>query len=158
MPAGAAKVADRGRAPAAGAPLLAVSNLSRSFGGLRAVSQVGFEARSGEILGVIGANGAGKTTLFNLLNGVLAAHDGVATLAGRSMLGRKVHQVCRMGVGRTFQVVRSFPRLPLLDTVIIGAYDAGLADADAVAAAVAALHRVGLAAQAGVPAGQLTNK
>jgi ABC-type branched-subunit amino acid transport system ATPase component/ABC-type branched-subunit amino acid transport system permease subunit len=143
---------------AAGAPLLTVKNLSRSFGGLRAVSQVSFEARSGEILGIIGPNGAGKTTLFNLLDGVLAAHEGIATLDGQSMLGRKVHEVCRMGVGRTFQVVRSFPRLPLLDNVIVGAYGAGFDDAEAIAAAVAALHRVGLAAQAGIPAGQLTNK
>ncbi len=145
-------------APAAGAPLLTVRNLSRSFGGLRAVSKVSFEANAGEILGIIGPNGAGKTTLFNLLSGVLSADEGTATLAGHRVLGRKVHDVCRLGVGRTFQVVRSFPRLPLLDNVIVGAYGAGLADADAIAAAVAALHRVGLAAQAGVPAGQLTNK
>jgi len=143
---------------AAGAPLLQVDGLSRSFGGLRAVSKVSFEANAGEILGVIGPNGAGKTTLFNLLNGVLSADEGIATLAGQSMLGRKVHQVCRMGVGRTFQVVRSFPRLPLLDNVIVGAYGAGLADAAAIAAASAALRRVGLAAQAGVAASQLTNK
>jgi ABC-type branched-subunit amino acid transport system ATPase component/ABC-type branched-subunit amino acid transport system permease subunit len=143
---------------AAGAPLLTVENLSRSFGGLRAVSQVSFAAHSGEILGIIGPNGAGKTTLFNLLNGVLAAYEGIATLDGQSMLGRKVHDICRMGVGRTFQVVRSFPRLPLLDNVIVGAYGAGFGDAEASAAAVAALHRVGLAAQSGIPAGQLTNK
>ncbi len=73
--------------------------------------------------------------MFNLLNGVLPANAGSATLDGQSMLGRKVHQVCRMGVGRTFQVVRSFPRLPLLDNVIVGAYGAGLSDADAIAAA-----------------------
>jgi ABC-type branched-subunit amino acid transport system ATPase component/ABC-type branched-subunit amino acid transport system permease subunit len=152
------EAAHRQHMPAAGAPLLTVKHLSRSFGGLRAVSQVSFEACSGEILGIIGPNGAGKTTLFNLLNGVLAAHEGIATLGGQSMLGRKVHEVCRMGVGRTFQVVRSFPRLPLLDNVIVGAYGAGFGDAEAIAAAVAALHRVGLAAQAGIPAGQLTNK
>jgi branched-chain amino acid transport system permease protein len=74
------------------------------------------------------------------------------------MLGRKVHQVCRMGVARTFQVVRSFPRLPLLDNVIVGAYGAGLPDHDAVDAAVAALVRVGLEREAGTLAGQLTNK
>ena len=87
-----------------------------------------FTVAQGEILGIIGPNGAGKTTLFNVLNGVLAADEGSATLAGQSMLGRKVHQVCRMGVGRTFQVVRSFPRLPLLDNVVVGAYGAGLPD------------------------------
>jgi ABC-type branched-subunit amino acid transport system ATPase component/ABC-type branched-subunit amino acid transport system permease subunit len=152
------EVIHRQRILAAGAPLLTVENLSRSFGGLRAVSQVSFAAHSGEILGIIGPNGAGKTTLFNLLNGVLAAHEGIATLDGQSMLGRKVHDICRMGVGRTFQVVRSFPRLPLLDNVIVGAYGADFGDAEASAAAVAALHRVGLAAQSGIPAGQLTNK
>jgi branched-chain amino acid transport system permease protein len=138
--------------------LLKVDGLSRSFGGLRAVSQVSFEVNPGEILGIIGPNGAGKTTLFNLLNGVLTADQGTATLAGESMLGRKVHAVCRMGVGRTFQVVRSFPRLPLLDNVIVGAYGAGLTDAEAIASAAGALHRVGLADRAGIPAGQLTNK
>ena len=63
-----------------------------------------------------------------------------------------------MGVGRTFQVVRSFPRLPLLDNVIVGAYGAGLSDHDAIACAARAMDRVGLAAQAGIAAGQLTNK
>ncbi len=144
--------------PAAGSLLLKVDGLSRSFGGLRAVSGVSFEVNAGEILGIIGPNGAGKTTLFNLLNGVLSADEGSAVLGGESMLGRKVYGVCRMGVGRTFQVVRSFPRLPLLDNVIIGAYGAGLADADAIASAAHALERVGLAGQAGVAAGQLTNK
>jgi ABC-type branched-subunit amino acid transport system ATPase component/ABC-type branched-subunit amino acid transport system permease subunit len=143
---------------AAGSLLLRVEDLSRSFGGLRAVSRVSFEVHAGEILGIIGPNGAGKTTLFNLLNGVLAADEGSAVLGGAKLLGRKVHAVCRMGVGRTFQVVRSFPRLPLLDNVIVGAYGAGLTDEDAIASAARALELVGLAAHAGVAAGQLTNK
>ena len=142
----------------AGAPLMRVEHLSKSFGGLRAVSDVSFEIAEGEILGIIGPNGAGKTTLFNLLNGVLPADEGTATLAGTSMLGKKVHQVCRMGVGRTFQVVRSFPRLPLIDNVIVGAYGAGLSDQNAADAAIHALHRTGLAGLAGVEAGSLTNK
>jgi branched-chain amino acid transport system permease protein len=142
----------------AGEPLLQVAGLSRSFGGLRAVSQVSFSVGAGEILGIIGPNGAGKTTLFNVLNGVLTADEGTATLAGETMLGKKVHQVCRMGIGRTFQVVRSFPRLPLIDNVIVGAYGAGLPDSEAIDEAVRALHTVGLAAQSGVAAGQLTNK
>ena len=142
----------------AGQPLMEVKGLSKSFGGLRANSDISFSIAQGEILGVIGPNGAGKTTLFNLLNGVLPADEGSATLAGESMLGKKVHQVCRMGVGRTFQVVRSFPRMPLIDNVIVGAYGAGLSDQEASDAAIAALHRTGLLDQAGVPAGQLTNK
>jgi ABC-type branched-subunit amino acid transport system ATPase component/ABC-type branched-subunit amino acid transport system permease subunit len=141
-----------------GAALMIVEDLSKSFGGLRAVSNVSFTINEGEILGIIGPNGAGKTTLFNLLNGVLPADEGTATIGGVSMLGKKVHQVCHMGVGRTFQVVRSFPRLPLIDNVIVGAYGAGLSDQAAADEAIRALHRTGLAAQAGVPAGQLSNK
>jgi len=143
---------------AAGSLLMKVEGLSKTFGGLRAVSGVTFDVRAGEILGIIGPNGAGKTTLFNLLNGVLAANEGTAVLGGQSMLGKKVHAVARMGVGRTFQVVRSFPRLPLLDNVIVGAYGAGFTDSDAIASAAHALERVGLSDQAGTPAGQLTNK
>jgi len=141
-----------------GAPLLKVENLSRAFGGLKAVSEVSFSVAEGEILGIIGPNGAGKTTLFNVLNGVLSADQGSAELDGRQMLGRKTFEVCRMGVGRTFQVVRSFPRLPVLDNVIVGAYGAGLSDRDAIASAVRALHQVELQDTSGVAAGQLTNK
>src|SRR5256886_13986503 len=85
-----------------------------------------------------------------LLTGALPAADASAQLAGQPMLGRKTFEVCRMGVGRTFQVVRSFPRLPVLDNVIVGAYGAGLSDRDAIASAVRALHQVGLQAQSGV--------
>jgi branched-chain amino acid transport system permease protein len=138
--------------------LLRVENLSRSFGGLRAVDGVSFSVEAGEILGIIGPNGAGKTTLFNLLNGVIASNAGTARLDGQSLLGRKVHQVCRMGVGRTFQVVRSFSRLSVLDNVIVGGYGAGLSDAVAIASAQAALARVGLSEVAGTIAGRLTNK
>ena len=142
----------------AGTPLMKVEGLSKNFGGLRAVSDVSFEIAEGEILGIIGPNGAGKTTLFNLLNGVLPPSAGTATLAGESMIGKKVHQVCRMGVGRTFQVVRSFPRLPLIDNVMVGAYGAGVTDREAADAAIHALHRTGLQDLAGVEAGNLTNK
>ena len=142
----------------AGVPLLVVENLSRAFGGLKAVSEVSFSVTEGEILGIIGPNGAGKTTLFNVLNGVLSADEGSAQLSGHQMLGRKTFEVCRMGVGRTFQVVRSFPRLPVIDNVIVGAYGAGLSDRDAIASAVRALRQVGLQDQSGMAAGQLTNK
>ncbi len=157
-PLPAAAVPTRTYSEVTSMPLLQVGNLSRSFGGLRAVSQVSFAIQPREILGIIGPNGAGKTTLFNVLNGVLAADEGSALLAGEQMLGRKVYQVCRMGVGRTFQVVRSFPRLPLLDNVVVGAYGAGLPDRAAVAAAEHALHQVGMLQLATRQAGQLTNK
>ena len=155
---GLAPTAARVAAAPASAPLLKVESLSRSFGGLRAVAEVSFSIAPGEILGIIGPNGAGKTTLFNVLNGVLSADEGSAELAGTQILGRKTFEVCRMGVGRTFQVVRSFPRFPVIDNVIVGAYGAGLSDRDAIASAVRALHQVGLHEQSGVAAGQLTNK
>ena len=142
----------------ASGPLLRVEGLGKSFGGLRAVDDIAFEVVAGEILGIIGPNGAGKTTLFNLLNGVLPSDAGITWLDGASITGRKLHTICHMGVGRTFQVVRSFPRLPLLDNVLIGAYGAGLTGTAATAAAEDALARVGLLAEAGQAAGQLTNK
>ena len=144
-------------APASGG-LLVVRGLSESFGGLRAVEEVDFTVEAGEILGIIGPNGAGKTTLFNLLNGVLPADAGSAVFDGHQLCGLKVHQVARLGIGRTFQVVRSFPRLPLLDNVIVGAYGRGLADHPAAAAAEAALEAVGLADRIARPAGELTNQ
>ncbi len=145
------------RAPV-GRPLLEVSGLGKSFGGLRAVDDVSFSVEAGRILGIIGPNGAGKTTLFNLVNGVLRADRGQALLDGQPLVGRKLHQICRMGVGRTFQVVRAFPRLPLLDNVLAGAYGAGLPDRDAVRAAEAAIARTGLSHLVARPAGALTNK
>ena len=138
--------------------LLKVDGVSKTFGGLRAVSDVSFEVNAGEILGIIGPNGAGRTTLFNVLNGVLPATEGSAILDGQQMIGRKSYEICRMGVGRTFQVVRSFPRLSVLDNVTVGAYGAGLPDQEAIASSVDAVRRVGLADLAGVEAGQLTNK
>ncbi len=138
--------------------LLEVKHLGKSFGGLRAVEDVSFSVSMGEILGIIGPNGAGKTTLFNLLNGVLAADAGSARLAGAELRGCRVHRIARLGVGRTFQVVRSFPRLSLLDNVIVAAYGAGRGDDDALAAALAALDTVGLAGRAPIAAARLTNK
>jgi branched-chain amino acid transport system permease protein len=144
--------------PPASGTLLEVRGLSKAFGGLRAVQDVGFSVASGEILGIIGPNGAGKTTLFNLLNGVLPADTGSARLEDEELRGRKVHEIARLGIGRTFQVVRSFPRLSLLDNVIVGGYGSGLDDHAAAAAAEAALEAVGLADRAARPAGELTNK
>ncbi len=138
--------------------MLRVEGLGVRYGALVALDDVSWEVAAGEILGIIGPNGAGKTTLFNVLNGVLPADDGHAWLDGEPLRGRKLHAVCRMGVGRTFQVVRSFPRLALLDNVLIGAYGAGLTGEAATRAAEEALARVGLLDQLGRPAGQLTNK
>jgi branched-chain amino acid transport system permease protein len=143
--------------PAVG-PLLEVEDISRSFGGLRAVEGVSLAAFPGRVLGIIGPNGAGKTTLFNLVNGVLRPDRGQVRLAGETMNGRPLHQIARAGIGRTFQVVRSFPRLPVLENVIVGAYGAGFGGAEATHLAELALAWTGLSPLAAAPAGGLTNK
>ncbi|MFZ9989511.1 MAG: ABC transporter permease subunit, partial [Burkholderiaceae bacterium] len=94
--------------------MLDVRGISVSFGGLKAVSDVTFQVHKGEVLGIIGPNGAGKTTLFNLLNGFIPATAGEITFANTNLVGLKPNQVCRLGVGRTFQVARSFSRLTVL--------------------------------------------
>ena len=139
-------------------PLLVVDGLSKSFGGLKAVQDVTFTVREGEILGIIGPNGAGKTTLFNLLNGILAADVGTVTYAGTSIRGLPANRICRRGIGRTFQVVRPFPRLSVLENVVVGAYAATPSDAEAYRLAHEALVQVGMEGDAHRLAGGLTMK
>jgi len=136
--------------------LLGVANLSRSFGGLRAVQDVSFEVRKGEVLGIIGPNGAGKTTLFNVLNGFIRPHAGEVLFEGRPLIGLKPSDVCALGIGRTFQVMRPFPRMSVMENVVVGAFVAERDDKRALAAAREALERVGLTAQADAIAGGLT--
>jgi ABC-type branched-subunit amino acid transport system ATPase component len=144
---------------AAGKPLLVLDGVSRAFGGLKAVDGVGLRIAEGTIHGIIGPNGAGKTTLFNVINGFLAPNAGGISFAGANLVGLKPHAVCRLGIGRTFQVVRAFPRMTVLDNVIVGAYVGAATDAEAERNAYAALARVGLAdAQAHALAGALTTK
>jgi branched-chain amino acid transport system ATP-binding protein/branched-chain amino acid transport system permease protein len=151
-------LAFKGRAAgtSSGEVLLRVTNLSKSFGGLRAVQDVSFEVRKGELLGIIGPNGAGKTTLFNLLNGFIRADAGAIVLAGAPLDRLKPSRICALGVGRTFQVMRPFPRMTVLENVVVGAFVAERDDARAVQAAREALERVGLSAQADAIAGGLT--
>ena len=104
------------------APLLQVSGLSKDFGGLRAVSDLSFELRDGEILGLIGPNGAGKTTAFNLRTGFLPATSGTVGLEKRSILGLKPSAIVRRGIARTFQVVKPFRNLSVLENVTLAAF------------------------------------
>ena len=97
-----------GRDASGGRPILSVRGLSKSFGGLKAVQDVDFDVPQGSILGIIGPNGAGKTTVFNLLNGFLKPDAGQILLEGRNVVGRKPHQLCEAGMGRTFQIMRPF--------------------------------------------------
>ena len=141
-----------------GKVLLSVRGLSKSFGGLKAVQNVGFEIHEGMILGIIGPNGAGKTTLFNLLNGFSLPSAGEVLLDGENMVGRKPHELCRAGVGRTFQVMRPFARMSVRDNVRVGAYVRAAGENEARSLANDAVERVGLTAVADKVAAELTTK
>jgi branched-chain amino acid transport system ATP-binding protein len=99
--------------------LLEVTALSKEFDGLRALDGVSFTAEGGEILGIIGPNGAGKTTLFNLISGIYPSSGGEIRLQGRSILRLKPHQISRLGIGRTFQIVRPFQNLDVETNVLV---------------------------------------
>jgi ABC-type branched-subunit amino acid transport system ATPase component/ABC-type branched-subunit amino acid transport system permease subunit len=140
------------------AVILEARGVSKSFGGLKAVQNVSFEVREGEILGIIGPNGAGKTTLFNLLNGFVRPDEGEVRLDGRVITGTRPDQICAAGVGRTFQVVKPFRRMTVLDNVVVGAFVHASSEADARQRAQEAVRRVGLEAESGRLAGQLSTK
>ena len=143
---------------AAPGPILEVRGISKTYGGLRAVQDVSFDVAPGEILGVIGPNGAGRTTLFNLLNGLVPPGAGAVRFEGQDITGLKPNRICRLGVGRTFQVVRTFARMSVLENVVVGAYAAHATEAAAQAGAAEAVARVGLWDAAHRRADQLTNK
>ena len=135
-----------------------VRHASKAFGGLQAVRDVSIQVMRGEILGIIGPNGAGKTTLFNLLNGFIRPDQGQILLEGKDIVGRRPYEICAAGVGRTFQVVRPFRRMSVLENVVVGAYVNAATDSLARAVAQEALVQVGLQDQAQQLAGSLTNK
>ena len=99
--------------------LLQVTALSKEFDGLRALDRVTFAAQAAEILGIIGPNGAGKTTLFNLISGIYSPSAGELNFEGKSILHLKPHQVSRLGIGRTFQIVRPFQNLDVETNVLV---------------------------------------
>ena len=100
--------------------MLKVFNVSKSFGGIQALKNVGFELMPGEILGLIGPNGAGKTTLFNLIAGVYKPSSGSILFKGTNIAGMKPHLICHLGIARTFQIVKPIPSLTVLENVILG--------------------------------------
>jgi len=101
-------------------PQLAVRGLSHCFGGLKAVSEVSFEVGEGSITALIGPNGAGKTTLFNLISGTIPPQTGSIRLDGRELAGLPPHRIAELGVCRTFQTTRLFPRLTAIENVMVG--------------------------------------
>jgi len=100
--------------------MLKGENVTKRFGGLTALSSVDFHVEEGEIVGLIGPNGSGKTTLFNVISGFFLPESGSITLAGHEIVGRKPHEIAKLGIGRTFQLVKPFEELSVLDNVAIG--------------------------------------
>lgn len=135
---------------------LSVRGLSKSFGGLLAVQNVSFDVRHGEILGIIGPNGAGKTTLFNLINGIIRSSAGEVMYEGRDIAQLKPHQICRIGIARTFQVARPFANLTVLQNVVVGAFAQESDEARAYELARQSIEQVGLQAYSTSLAGGLS--
>ena len=136
--------------------LLNVQRLSKSFRGLRAVANVSFEVEEGAIVALIGPNGAGKTTIFNMLAGALRPDDGAIFFAGKSIHGLRPDQVCALGIGRTFQIVRPFAGLSVLDNVIVGALRCCARVDEARAFAATIVDKLGLGSKRDFPASSLT--
>jgi len=152
-------------------PLLEIQGLTKRFLGVTAVDRVDLVLEPGELVSLIGPNGSGKTTLFNCVTGYLPADDGRVHFRGREITGAPPHRVCRLGIGRTFQMVSVFPSLSVLDNMLTFAQQHQEEDlfsrlmrtprlrrleADAGRRARDLLELVGLAAQAAMPAGHLS--
>jgi branched-chain amino acid transport system ATP-binding protein len=139
--------------------LLTLDQVSKDFGGLRAVNRVSFTVRAGEILGLIGPNGAGKTTLFNMIAGAYRPSTGRVLLRGEDITRLDAHQRCKRGIARSFQLVRPFPDLTVLENVAVGRVygrDAVRSRRRAEADALELLERVGLGGREQIQAKHLT--
>jgi branched-chain amino acid transport system ATP-binding protein len=139
--------------------ILEGEGVTKHFGGLAAISNVDFHVDQGEIVGLIGPNGAGKTTLFNLISAALAPKSGVIRFKGEKISGLKPHQICRMGVARTFQSIKVFANMPVLQNVLLGSLfgtSTGMSSEDAAREAAELLEFVGLSAVKETPAKDIT--
>ncbi|MEM5776285.1 MAG: ABC transporter ATP-binding protein, partial [Anaerolineaceae bacterium] len=101
-------------------PILAMKQVTMQFGGVRAVHDVNIQLEPGEMLGLIGPNGAGKTTIFNLITGSIQPTEGDIYFKGNSILGKRVDQICHLGISRTFQNIRLFPKMSAFENVALG--------------------------------------
>lgn len=102
--------------------MLEIRGLTKRFGGFYAVNNVNFDVANGEILGLIGPNGSGKSTTFNMIAGMFAPTAGTIRFDGQPIEGRKAHSICRMGIGRTFQIPRPFNTMTLVENVTLAAW------------------------------------
>ena len=138
------------------APLLTVDRCTKRFGGLLATHTVSFEMQPGEIIGLIGPNGAGKTTLFNCIAGYMHPEEGRIVFAGRDVSRMRPEHVCKLGIARTWQIVRTFQRLTALENVICGALNRVHRAAQARVRALELMEYTGLGGKEGVLAANLT--
>jgi len=139
--------------------ILEGEGITKYFGGLAAVSDVDLYVDEGEVVGLIGPNGAGKTTLFNLISASLVPKPGIIKFKGINITGKKPHQICRMGIARTFQTVKIFANMPVIQNVLVGSFfgkSTRVSPAEAARKAAEALEFVGLAAVEATPAKDLT--
>jgi branched-chain amino acid transport system ATP-binding protein len=136
--------------------LLAVAHVSKSFGGIKALAGATFSVEPGELVGLIGPNGSGKTTLINILSGHLAADAGSVTLDGRTIAGTRPEALARRGILRTFQITRAFPRMSVLDNLMVAGCALGLAQDDAEQRARALIHELSLTRVIDLDAGHLS--
>jgi branched-chain amino acid transport system ATP-binding protein len=137
-------------------PLLSIQNVSKRFGGLMAVSEVSFDVAPGEIVGLIGPNGAGKTTLFNLISGYLPPTEGRVRFLDRDVTGKKPNQLASLGIGRTFQIVKPFAGLSVLENITVASFMRRPRKTDAVQKAWEVMEFTGLADRAHQQAAGLT--
>ena len=136
--------------------MLEVTNVSKAFGGLRAVAQASLQVPEGGIVSLIGPNGAGKTTLFAIISGFLAPDSGSIVFDGADITGMAPHRICELGLVRTFQVVQSFDRLTVRQNIAIGAHVRHRSRSEALAKAAQVAERIGLERQLDEPAAGLT--
>jgi len=136
--------------------MLELRRVSKSFRGLRAVEEVSFDVAEGSITALIGPNGAGKTTIFNMIAGVFPPDAGEILFTGRPIQGLRPDQICAAGIGRTFQIVKPFAGLSVLDNVMVGALLRERRSASARRVALDVLERLHLAAKRDLPAASLT--
>jgi len=140
-------------------PILEGQGVTKYFGGLAAVSNVDFYVDQGEILGLIGPNGAGKTTLFGLISAAYVPKPGSIKFKGENITGLKPHQICRKGLARTFQSVKIFPNMSVINNVVLGVHFGNperITSAQTAEEVAQLLEFVGLSAMADVPAKDLT--
>jgi branched-chain amino acid transport system ATP-binding protein len=147
---------DRAQAKTGAMNLLEVELLGKSFSGLRAVSEVSFTIAANSIVALIGPNGAGKTTLFNLIAGALTPDSGTISYAGARIDRLRPDQICARGIGRTFQIVKPFAGMSVLDNVVVGALHRSPNVITARAHAEAILANLGLKSKRDLPASTLT--